>query len=181
MIKVYTSATCLDDSGVVDMVHMLYYASTGKWNGPYNRETNTWDPYPYDFFMLDFSKYGHEDCFYDEKGYYNQDLDYYYDKETLKQWQKEQSIKFAPIHIKKLSFYPVTLECERDLLCIEIESDNDDEVEKLFTFMSAFGDGGHSYGGTIKINDIEDSHLGSFGYDGDGCDHIYKIEKVNEG
>ena len=179
MVKIYTSTNSLEDNGAVDMAQMLYLATTGKWSGPYNVKTKTRDPYPYEFFKLDFRG---EEVFYDEEDYCIGDLELYYDKETLKKWQKDQYMQFPAVHIKKLSYYPgifndkyYSTECT----CIEIESDNDEAIKAIFTFLSAFGDGGHSFGGVIKINNVKDSHIGSFGYDGDGCDSIYNIEIIN--
>ena len=179
MVKIYTSTNSLEDNGAFNMVQMLYKASKEKWSGEYNTKTGKYDPYPYEFFRLDFQS---KETFYDEEGYYTGDLELYYNEKTLKKWQEDQYVQFPAIHIKKISFYPGNFNDQyysEECTCIEIESDNDIAVKDLFTFLSAFGDGGHSFGGVIKINNFKDSHIGSFGYDGDGCDRIYNIEIIN--
>lgn len=165
MVKIYTSINSLEDNGAANMAQMLYKASTERWFGPYN------------FFKLDFRE---KEVFYDEEDYYIGYLELYYDKETLKKWQKDQYIQFPAAHIKKLSYYPEIFNekyCPTECTCIEIESDNDKAIKAIFTFLSAFGDGEHSFGGTIKINNVTDEHIGTFRYD--GCDRIYGIEIIN--
>ena len=103
--------------------------------------------------------------------------------EKLEQWDKDNYIIYPLFKIHSVKIYPDTYTNWRgkDVECtsIEIESERDDIVREIFILMGCLGNGGHSYGGYIRINEqaLEDGGwVAHFGFDEDGSDRIYFVD-----
>lgn len=166
MVKIVCN-NYIGENGVWGMAQELMYASCGSsWADTYDEVSKKYVPTTYDCLILDFKPhveaYGEDFCMEPRDGYYSE--------EDIQRWRDTQVVKFPPINV-----HSVKITRQGDNALIEIESDNDYEVRKLFYLFADLGNCGHCFGGVIKIR--ERCAIGDFGFDGDGCDYIESIDE----
>lgn len=188
MVKI-KSQDMVFDNGALDMAMNLLHVQRGEWDCPkeslfldfrrnlYGDEKDKWKITGFEL----------DECFVERNYKTNEvegpahDLDMF-PIEKLTKWDLDGYIEYPLINIKSIKFYPDTCKGWReDISCItiEIESDNDDAVREIFTVLAGLANGGHSYGGYIRINKdqmLHGGHVGNFGLDGDGSDMIYYVD-----
>lgn len=169
MVKIICNKN-IDDGGAWELAQKLMLASSGEWSKHYDKQTGEYIPTTYDCLILDF-KPSEED--------YPEDFDIepregYYSEEDIKRWVNTQVVKLPPINISSIKFVR-----NEDSALIEIESDNDHDIRKLFYLFADLGNRGHSFGGLVRIYDGE-GNIGSFGFDGDGADYIHSIDSDDD-
>lgn len=160
----------LYNSGTLEMVQKLMYLSDEHWSDHYDEQSKEYIPTTYDCLILDFKPDGDD---------YGEDFNIepregYYSEEEIENWINTQVVKFPPINI-----YSIKIVKRKEDILIEIESDNDYQIRKLLYLFADLGNPGHSFGGLIRIYEGK-GNVGSFGFDGDGCDYIYSIDDDND-
>lgn len=144
----------------------------------YNRDMKAYVRIPYDKLVLDFrydkdnlkESYSNDDYLEEEfseveprKGYYT--------REEINNWRRTQRVVLSPIKVYSVKYYKSD-EC----LIIEVETDNEHELRKLFYLCKDLADPGHSWGCEVYLTEDRKGFLEDFGMDGDGGD---SIEEVN--
>lgn len=178
MVKIKSQDTVFDN-GALDMAMNLLHIYEGNWK---NKEAIYLDfrdeVYKEKSWELDHFENGEE--FMDE-GYPAHDLSLdHFTLEELERWNEENIIEFPLIKINSIKFYPDKCSTYREHLCltIEIDSDNDEMVRKIFVLLAELANGGHCCGGKISINKEQLSkgeYVANFGLDGDGTDRIFYV------
>ena len=168
MVRIVCNS-CIDENGTWEIAQKLMHASCGSWSNSYDKITNKYVPTTYDCLILDFKP-----C----KEDYAEDFDIeprdgYYSEEDIQRWRDTQIVKFPPINVLSIEFTK-----QDDTAMIEIRSDNDYEVRKLFYLIADLGNCGHSFGGAIRIRE-NIYNIGYFCFDGDGSDFIIAIDEDN--
>lgn len=167
IVKVCCHGWVEESNNVWSIAQKLMFVTHAVFLDLYDARAKQFVSYTYDYFILDF-----KDPFkrFDEK-FDIEPRPGYYIEEDIENWRKTLKIIFPPIHVYSLKVYHTN-----EGMNIEIETDKAYEVRKLFYLFADLGNGGHPFDGLIRTGD-NNYNIGSFCFDCDGSDRVYKIDE----